>query len=68
MFRRLLDRYIQDPILFAVGVFVVFYWFGAIRHQLKPYYEALVQYTGGGFPAIVELYESAILAIQLLFQ
>lgn len=68
MFRKLLDRYIQDPILFSVGVFAALFWLGAIRHQLKPYYLALVEYTGGGVPAAVELYDSLLLAARLAIQ
>lgn len=68
MFRKLLHKYLQDPIIFGVGVFVALFWFGAIRNQLKPYYQALIQDTGGGWAAVVEMYYNIELAIILMFQ
>jgi hypothetical protein len=68
MFSKLRDYFIQEPTMLAVFVFVVLFAFGAIRYQLSPYYDALIAYTGGGFPAIAELYESTKLAIILALQ
>ncbi|MFM2589471.1 hypothetical protein [Vibrio sp. TBV020] len=68
MFRKLLYKYLQDPILFSVGVFVALFWFGAIRNQLSPYYNALIEQTGGGWPLVSEMYHNAELTIILMFQ
>lgn len=68
MFSKLRDYFIQEPTMLAVFVFVVLFAFGAIRYQLSPYYNALIEYTGGGMPAVIELYESISLAVVLALQ
>ena len=68
MFSKLRDYFIQEPTMLGVSVFVTLFAFGALRHQLSPYYNALIEYTGGGLPAVIELYESISLAILLAFQ
>ncbi|MGG5572469.1 hypothetical protein [Vibrio diazotrophicus] len=68
MFSKLRDYFIQEPTMLAVSVFVTLFAFGALRHQLTPYYDALIEYTGGGTPAIIEMYESISLAIILALQ
>lgn len=68
MFRKLLDKYIQDPVLFAACAFFALFFLGMVKHQLTPYYNALVEDTGGGWAAVVEMYHNAELAIILMFQ
>lgn len=68
MFRKLLHAYLRDPVFVAACLFFVLFLLGAMRHQVQPYYQALVQYTGGGWAAVMEMYHNIELAIILMFQ
>lgn len=68
MFRKLLSSYARDPVLFTACLFFALFWFGALRHQIAPYYNALVDHTGGGLAAASEMYHNVKLAIILMFE
>lgn len=60
------EKEITDNIMFWGSVAFIVYMFGlGFTSSLDPYYNALIAYTGGGWPVVEEAYESLSLAFKL---
>lgn len=61
----LLYKWYQQPLYWISLIFISFMFSKGVLIAFAPEYRALVEYTGGGWPAVVEMYESLKLAIVL---